>query len=119
MYERLNRSAANALAYRITRPLERAEMQQLTDELEGSIAAAGKIRVLLDLQAFPYADLGVLWEDLKFDVKYARQLERLALVGGGKVEQWSTRIFGLLTLTRSRCFEAGQLDAAWDWLVGN
>ena len=119
MYERLNRTDGNAVGYRITRPLSRIEMQQITDELEGSIAARGKLRVLIDLQAFPYAELASLWEDLKFDVKYARQLERIALVGGGRLEKWATTIFGALTFTRCRCFPETQLDHAWSWLTGD
>lgn len=117
MFERLNRSTDNAIGYRITRPLSSAEVAQIRTELEGTIAAAGKIRVLVDLQAFPYDDLGALWEDLKFDVTHVKDLERLALVGGGKLEEWSTRIFAALTLTRCRCFEEGQLDEAWSWLT--
>jgi len=116
MYERLNLSAEGALAYRVTRPLSRTEIEKITSELEGAINASGKIRVLIDLQAFPYADLGAFWEDLKFDIGHARDLQRLALVGGNELEKWSLRIFGVLTLTTCRCFPAEQLDAAWNWL---
>lgn len=119
MYERLNRVAGKSVAYRITQPLTASEVRQITDELEGEISAEGKIRVLLDLQAFPYGELGALWEDLKFDVRFAGNFERLALVGGGQLEKWATRLYALLTLTRCRCFEEGKVDAAWEWLVGD
>lgn len=118
MYERLNRSAPNALAYRVARPLSRQEMARLTTELEGAISAAGKIRILLDLQAFPYAEVGAFWEDLKFDLRHAAHLERLALVGGSELARWSTRAFAALSRTSCRCFEPGELDAAWRWLTG-
>ncbi|MFO7811862.1 MAG: STAS/SEC14 domain-containing protein [Pelovirga sp.] len=117
MYERLNKSAEDALAYRISQPLAQQEIQQITDELEGMIATAGKIKVLIDLQAFPFADLGGLWEDLKFDVKHFKDIERLALVGGSEMQQWSVRFFSTLTLTTSRCFDEGQVDEAWKWLT--
>lgn len=119
MYERLNCSTDTAVAYRIDHKLSREEAKEITDELVGTIRAAGKpIQVLIDLQSFPYADLGALWEDLKFDVKHAGDLERFALVGSGKTEEWATRIFGLLTRTECRCFPAGQVDEAWEWLTG-
>lgn len=117
MYERLNRSAGPAVAYRLTRPLAREEMQQITRELEGTIAAEGNVRVLIDLQAFPYEDLGALWEDLKFDVRHGRNLDRLALLGGGEVEKWATRIFAALSFTKCRFFEHDQLEKAWKWLT--
>jgi len=119
MYERLNCSTDKAVAYRIDRKLSKEEAREIADELEGTIRAAGEpIRVLVDLQSFPYADLGALWEDLKFDVKHAKDLERFALVGSGKTEEWATKVFGLLTRTECRCFGAGQVDEAWEWLTG-
>lgn len=117
MYERLNLTADNALAYRISRPLTSDEMHRIANELQGSIANSGKIRVLIDLQSFPYADLTSFWEDLKFDVKFAQNINRLALVGGSKIEQWAARIFATLSVTKCRCFPSGQLDQAWAWLT--
>ncbi len=117
MYERLNRNAKGAVAYRITQPLIKAEVYQITSELEGMISAEGKIRVLIDLQAFPYADLGGVWEDLKFDVKHMKDIKRLALVGGSVIEKWSTRIFATFTLTTCRCFQEEEVDEAWSWLI--
>lgn len=119
MYERLNCSTDKAVAYRIDHRLSSEEARQIANELEGTIhAAGGPIKVLIDLQSFPFADLGTLWEDLKFDVKHAGDLERFALVGSGKTEEWATRIFGFLTNTECRCFPAGQVDEAWEWLTG-
>lgn len=117
MYERLNRNADNAVAYRVNQPLTKDEIHIIATELEGMITAVGKLRVLFDLHAFPYADLMSFWEDLKFGLKYSKDLERFALVGGGKVEEWGTRIFGTLTFTKCRCFETSQLDEAWAWLI--
>jgi len=117
MYERLNRIADNAVAYRIIRPLDKDEMRTITSEIEGMIATCDRLRILIDLHAFPYADLKSFWEDLRFDIKFARNLERFALVGGGEVEKWATKIFAALTITKCRCFKAGQLDDAWAWLT--
>lgn len=117
MYERMNRSDDNALAYRILQPLSSQEMEAITTELEGTIAARGSIRVLIELRSFPYAELASLWEDLKFDVRYVRKLERFALVGNDEMEKWAVLIFGALTFTRCRCFPADQLDEAWTWLI--
>ncbi|MGK2904760.1 MAG: STAS/SEC14 domain-containing protein [Desulfuromonadales bacterium] len=117
MYERLNLASDNALAYRISQPLSKDEMHMITTELGGSISGFGKIRGLIDLQSFPYADLPSFWEDLKFDIKFAKDIQRLALVGGGKIEQWATMTFSTLSFTKCRCFQQGQLDEAWAWLT--
>ena len=117
MYERLNRSTENALAYRITTKLSTSEARQLTDELEGAISTAGKIRILIDLQAFPYGEMGALWEDLKFEFKYRKQIERLALAGGEEVRKWSSRIFVKLAGVKTGFFGPDQIDEAWQWLI--
>jgi hypothetical protein len=117
MYERLNRGTEDALGYRINRPLGRDEVRKIAAEIEGTIDKSGSVRILIDLQSFPYDGLGALWEDLKFDVKFAQNIEKFALVGGGAVESWATRIFGLLTRTACRNFEADKIDDAWEWLT--
>lgn len=116
MYEKLNSRNA-ALGYRISSPLNKEEIRQIAEELEAAISRHQKISVLLDLQAFPYAELAALWEDLKFDVKHARNIDRLALVGGGNLEQTATKLFGLLTSTQCRCFAEKRITDAWDWLL--
>jgi len=117
MYERLNLNADNAVAYRINQPLSKDEINTIASELEGMMSAVGKIRVLFDLHAFPYAGLMSFFEDIKFVFKYQKDFERFALVGGGKVEEWGTKIFGTLTSTKCRSFETAQLEEAWAWLV--
>lgn len=117
MYERLNRETEGAMGYRITRPLDAFEVSMIADEIEGAIEQSGAVRILIDLEAFPYQNLAAHWEDLKFDVRYAGQISKFALVGGGSLESWATRIFALLTRTESRRFAKGQTDAAWSWLI--
>ncbi len=117
MYERLNRSTKTAYGYRITHQLSREEVRQLTDELEGAISAAGRIRILVELHGFPYSGIGALWEDFKFEVKYGMDIERLALVGDEDVQKWSHRLFGELVGTQTHYFGPDQLDNAWQWVT--
>ncbi len=118
MYERLNRSTENALAFRITESLSRDEVRALAEELKKAIEAAGKIRVLLELKAFPYGDLGALWEDFKFEIRHAPDIEYLALVGDEDVEKYSHRLFGELIATNIHYFVHDEVDEAWAWLTG-
>jgi hypothetical protein len=117
MYERMNRSTGNALAYRIIKPLSDTEIKKIIIELEGTISAKGRIRILIDLQAFPYESSKAFLEDLKFTVKHAGHLERLALVGGKNLKKWAVRLFAALTFTKCRCFPEEEVDRAWAWLT--
>jgi hypothetical protein len=117
MYERLNRSTQNALAYHISDKLSRDEVRQLTDELEGAISACGKIRILLELHGSPYGGIGAVWEDVKFEMKFGSDIERMALVGDKDVQKWNHRLFGELIGTQIHYFDPDQLDEAWAWLA--
>ena len=51
----------------------------LVDEL---IAEHGKLKILFEMHDFHGWTAGALWEDIKFDFKHWRHIERLAIVGG-------------------------------------
>jgi len=116
MYQRKSESTETVLGYEITDRLSNEEMQQIIRELEGTIAEFGKIRVLIDLQAFPYGDLGALWEDLKFTVRHTKDTERLAVIGDSAWIKGSIRLFDALTATECRYFDHSEVEQAWSWL---
>ncbi len=50
----------------------------------------GRIRVLMDLQDFHGWDFGAAWADFTFGLKHLGQLERCAVVGDKRWEEWLT-----------------------------
>jgi hypothetical protein len=59
--------------------LTREDYEHFVPVFERLIAQHGKIRVLFDLHDFHGWKAGALWEDMKFDVKHFRDIERLAI----------------------------------------
>jgi len=114
MYARLPQSTDSTLGYEI-RQITRDEVIKLEHEIEQAISKHGKIRVLLDLRPFPYADVGAFWEDVKF-ARHAKGIERAAVIGDRQWEKWATRIFGALSGTATRYFERSDAQRAWEWL---
>ena len=53
-----------------------------------------------------------LWDEVKFDVKHARDLERLAVVGDAKWEKLMSTVARLFTSAETRYFDHRALEQA-------
>jgi hypothetical protein len=58
-----------------------------------------------------------LWEDIKFDVKHFRDIERLALVGEKKWEEGMATFCKPFTTAEVRYFDRAQVDDAREWIA--
>lgn len=76
----------------------------------------GKVRVLFDMRDFEGWDMGGLWEDAKFGVTHFSDIERLAMVGAKKWQQWMATICKPFTKAKIRYFETDQKAEALAWL---
>lgn len=63
-------------------------------------------------------EAGALWEDIKFDVKHFRDIERLAMVGERKWEKGMSLFCKPFTTAEIRYFERGEAAQAREWLEG-
>ena len=88
-------------------------------ETERLIKEHGKIRVLFDMVDFHGWSAGALWEDIKFDVKHFRDIERLAMVGDRKWEQGMAAFCGPFTSAEIRYFDQAEAEQARAWLAGD
>ena len=68
--------------------LSRPDYRQLLGALTSAISSSGKIKVLALLHHFHGIEPGAIWDDLKFDVSHFNDIERLAIVGDRRWEQW-------------------------------
>src|SRR5262245_47306082 len=75
------------LEVRLSGKLAKEDYERFVPEVDRLIKQHGKIRVLCELHDFHGWELGALWEDIKFDVKHFRDIERLAIVGENKWQQ--------------------------------
>lgn len=100
----------------VTGKLEKEDYQRFVPEVERLIKQHGKIRVLLETHDFHGWHAGALWEDIKFDLKHFRDIERVAVVGEKKWEKGMTTFCKPFTTAEVRFFEHGQTDEARAWL---
>jgi hypothetical protein len=84
--------------------------------VETAIHTHGKVRLLAHFEDFHGWDLHALWDDTKFSTKHCAEVERIALVGDKKWEEWMAKVCRPFTLAKIEYFDASNIDGAWAWL---
>jgi len=101
---------------RLTGKLTGQDYEHFVPEVERLIKQYGKIRILMEMHDFHGWDAGALWEDIKFDLKHFRDIERLAMVGETKWQSGMATFCGPFTSAKIRYFELGQEEQAREWI---
>jgi hypothetical protein len=106
------------LEVRVTGTLTKEDYQHFVPEVERLIDRHGKLRVLFDMHDFHGWSAGALWEDIKFDMKHFRDIDRLALVGERKWEAGMAGFCRPFTTAAIRYFDRAAAEDARRWLRG-
>jgi len=107
------------LEVHVSEKLTDEDYQRFVPQFERLIGRHGKIRVLFEMSQFHGWEAKALWDDIKFDVKHFKDIERLAMVGEKKWQQWMAGFCKPFTTASIRYFDHEQTDAARAWLDGN
>ncbi|MCW5705223.1 MAG: STAS/SEC14 domain-containing protein [Bradyrhizobium sp.] len=85
---------------------------------EAAAREPGRLPMLIELDDdFAGWDLGGLWRDLKFDVKYRERFGCIAVVGDKRWEEWGTKLSNpLFPSAEMRFFEHEARASAKMWL---
>jgi SpoIIAA-like len=107
----------NVLEVHLTGKLEREDYEKFVPDSERLISQYGKIRVLMVMRDFHGWDARALWEDIKWDAKHFNQIERVAMVGDKKWQQWMAAFCKPFTTAKVRYFDHEKLEEARSWLM--
>jgi hypothetical protein len=107
------------LNIRLSGKLKKADYERFLPEIERLIAQHGKLRILMEMHDFHGWDAGALWEDLKFETKHFKHIERLAMVGETKWEKGMAWFCKPFTTAKIRYFDRQQADEARLWLAAS
>lgn len=108
-----------ALDVAISGKLTGEDYERFIPEFERLAKEHGRIRVLFEMSQFHGWELKAAWEDLKFDLKHYYDIERVAVVGEKKWQQWITRLFKPFTAAEIRYFDHAQAEKARAWIEEN
>ena len=75
-----------------------------------------KVRMLIELQDFEGWDFKGFWADLKFDVSHQEQMDRIAILGDKRWQDWGTTLSDPFFKAELKFFETDERAAAEAWL---
>lgn len=96
--------------------LTKHDYETFVPKIEQLIKRFGKVRILFEMEDFHGWDAGALWQDIKFDIKHFKDIERLALVGDKKWEKGMSIFCKPFTTAKVKYFNVNEADKAQDWI---
>lgn len=92
------------------------DYKHFVPELKKQIKAHGKVRILVEMHDFHGWEVAALWEDMKFDFKHFKDIERIAMVGEKKWEHGMAVFCKPFTIAKIRYFDKAEAAAAQVWI---
>jgi hypothetical protein len=117
MIEQLPTGSPKALGFKMSGKLHDEDYKTFVPTVDNAIAKEGKVRILAQFVDFHGWDLHALWDDIKFSTTHCTKIERIALVGDKKWEQWMAKVCKPFTMAKIRYFDAADLDMASAWVA--
>ena len=117
MIEQLPQSSEGILGFKLSGKLHDEDYKTFVPLIDAAVAKHGKIRLLAQFHDFHGWDAHALWDDIKFATTHCRAMEKIALVGEKKWEEWMAKVCKPFTLAKIKYFDASQSAAAWAWLA--
>lgn len=100
-----------------TGKLSKESYHEMAPMIDEQIKENGKLRLLFEMHEFHGWTLGGVWEDMKFDMKHWRDIERLAIVGESRWEQAMATFCKPFTSAKVKYFDHTDLEEAKTWLA--
>lgn len=104
------------LEIQVSGKLTHEDFQHFVPEFERLVKQHGKIRVLFDMVNFHGWEAAALWDEIKFDLKHFKDIERLAMVGNKTWEKWMAGFCKPFTTAEVRFFDPTQYAEGRVWL---
>jgi hypothetical protein len=96
--------------------LSKEDYETFVPKVEQLIKHFGKIRILFVMKDFHGWDASALWQDIKFDIRHFKDIERLALVGDKKWEKGMSIFCKPFTTAKVKYFDSKETDKAQVWI---
>jgi hypothetical protein len=114
-FRTLPETAGNTLGWRIEGRLSDAEVAAMHEQLDAAIAASGSVRLLVDLTGLEGVEPAAAWEDLRRSFGKLDAIERMALLGDERWQEWLATASDAVTSVDVR-YLADRREVAWAWV---
>lgn len=116
MIERIPMGPADILAYKFSGKLSEDDVKRLHVDLRQAIEEYGSVKLYTDVQNMESVTPRAFLEDLKLTPEYVSDVERYAVIGDERWQQWVTKLGDLVTSGQARYFEPHEASRARRWL---
>ena|SRR5713101_7361315 len=113
---KISSSDGELLAVEVSGKLTQQDYDQLIPSWKAVIARHGKMRLLFVMRDFRGWELQAAWDDFRFALAHDAQVERVAMVGEKKWQEWMTKIASWFVGTDVRYFDVSQRAEAEQWV---
>jgi len=110
-------NGGKVLEIQLTGKLAKEDYEHLVPAVERLVKEHGRIRILVEMRDFHGWTAGALWQDIKFDAKHFKDIERVAMVGETKWQQGMAMFCKPFTTAKIRYFDRPAIDQAREWLA--
>ncbi len=108
----------NQIVVRASGTLTTQDYENAIPELEHALALSeGPLRVMIRLEDFRGWEIGALWRELEFDLKYRTDFGRIAVIGETALEKWGTLLSAPFSNAQMQFFPASREADAAAWLA--
>lgn len=98
--------------------LSARDYEYAAPELEHAMELSdGPLRMIIRLEDFRGWEIGALWRELEFDLRYRGDFGRIAVIGETDLEAWATTLSAPFAKAETRFFPTGQEAEAELWLA--
>jgi hypothetical protein len=116
MIEQVQEGSEKVLGFKLSGKLHDEDYKNFVPVIDAAVAKHGKIRLLAQFHDFHGWDMHALWDDIKFSTTHCTKIERIALVGEKKWEEWMAKVCKPFTMAKIRYFDAKDVGQAQAWL---
>jgi SpoIIAA-like len=116
MIETLSSGSPKVVGFKLSGKLHDADYKTFVPAIDAVLAKEGKVRLLAQFHDFQGWDMKALWDDIKFSTTHCTKIDRIALVGEKKWEEWMAKVCKPFTMAKIQYFDAAKIDDAWNWL---
>jgi SpoIIAA-like len=109
-------NGGKVLEVQLTGKLAKEDYAQFVPVVERLVKQHGRIRMLVEMHDFHGWTAGALWQDIKYDAKHFKDIERIAIVGETKWQHGMAAFCKPFTTAKVRYFERGAAGDARTWL---
>ncbi len=113
---RITQNEGNLITVRVSGKLTQEDYDELMPAWEHLIANQGSMRMLLVMEDFHGWKPVAAWDDFRFGTAHGKHIERIAMVGEKKWQEWLAKIGSIFTPERVRYFDLANLDSAERWV---